>query len=185
MNLWHKFWTWYERYYLLNVGIAAVLFALQLVHLYWLSADVVSSRLTGHSHFELTGIWHTLVLLIDYTEIPAILSTSLVYINEFRQGRKLRGLLYLFFINSQFLHIYWITDEFVVEQFTSEVNWGAEDFIAMSILLFGMGSLFVGIARVTPRNYRVLVGAACVAVLFLFWVHLAVGIVDTWPLAGS
>ena len=120
MNLWHKFWTWYERYYLLNVGIAAVLFALQLVHLYWLSADVVSSRLTGHSHFELTGIWHTLVLLIDYTEIPAILSTSLVYINEFRQGRKLRGLLYLFFINSQFLHIYWITDEFVVEQFTGE-----------------------------------------------------------------
>ena len=73
----------------------------------------------------------------------------------------------------------------IAMQFTSEVNWGAEDFIAMSILLFGMGSLFVGIARVTPRNYRVLVGAACVAVLFLFWVHLAVGIVDTWPLAGS
>lgn len=120
MNLWHKFWTWYEKHYLLNVGIAAGLFTLQLVHLYWLSADVVATRLVGHSFFELHGLLESLIILVDYTEIPAILSTSLVYINEFRQGKKWRGLLYLFFINSQFLHIFWITDEFVVEQFTGQ-----------------------------------------------------------------
>ena len=120
MNLWQKFWAWYEKHYLLNVGIAAGLFALQLVHLYWLSADVVATRLVGQSFFELHGLFESLIILVDYTEIPAILSTSLVYINEFRQGRKWRGLLYLFFINSQFLHIFWITDEFVVEQFTGQ-----------------------------------------------------------------
>ena len=120
MKLWQKFWAWYEKHYLLNVGIAAGLFALQLVHLYWLSADVVATRLVGQSFFELHGLFESLIILVDYTEIPAILSTSLVYINEFRQGRKWRGLLYLFFINSQFLHIFWITDEFVVEQFTGQ-----------------------------------------------------------------
>ena len=73
----------------------------------------------------------------------------------------------------------------VAMQVTSEVDWGVEDFVAMAILLFGMGSLFVGIARVAPRNYRALVAVICTAALFLLWVHLAVGIVDTWPLAGS
>ena len=73
----------------------------------------------------------------------------------------------------------------IAMQFTSEVDWGIEDFIAMGILLFGMGSLFVGIARVIPGKYRVLAGIACAAALLLVWAHLAVGIVDTWPLAGS
>ena len=73
----------------------------------------------------------------------------------------------------------------IAMQFTSEVDWSIEDFITMGILLFGMGSLFVGIARVVPSKYRVLAAIACTAALLLLWAHLAVGIVDTWPLAGS
>lgn len=64
-------------------------------------------------------------------------------------------------------------------------DWGIFDFLIMGIHLFGAGSVFVLIARVTPRKYRVLVAVAVMAALLLTWVHLAVGIVDTWPLAGS
>lgn len=44
-----KFWKWYERHTTLNVGIASLLFTLQLVHLYWLTTDVVIVKLTEKS----------------------------------------------------------------------------------------------------------------------------------------
>lgn len=113
-----KFFKWYESYYALNVGAAAFLFSLQLIHLYWLTADVVVFRFLAKSYFELTGIWRVLIVLIDYTEIPAIAATSLVYVNELRKSFSAKSLWFLLFINSQWLHILWITDEFVVEQLT-------------------------------------------------------------------
>jgi hypothetical protein len=112
-----KFWNWYERNLTLNIAIAAVLFALQLVHLYWLATDVIATKLFGTSFFPVSGFWQWVLVLIDYTEIPAIITTSLVYINEYRKGKKIKSLLYLFFINSQWLHLFWITDEFVIESF--------------------------------------------------------------------
>lgn len=114
------FWKWYNQHYLLNITIAAGLFLLQLLHLYWLTTDVLFSRLFGLSYFNLEGIWFLFITLVDYTEIPVLLATSLVYINEFRQGRKFKALLYLFLLNSQWLHIFWITDEFVVDQFSGK-----------------------------------------------------------------
>jgi hypothetical protein len=42
---WLNFWAWYERHYALNVAIALGLFAVQLVHLYWLTTNVVALRL--------------------------------------------------------------------------------------------------------------------------------------------
>lgn len=117
MKSWIKqFFDWYERYYIVNVGIAAGLFVLQLIHLYWLSADVVAARLVGESYFELEGLWKTLILVVDYTEIPALITTSLLYLYSYRKKRDFRSILYLIFLNSQWLHIFWITDEFVVEQ---------------------------------------------------------------------
>jgi hypothetical protein len=113
-----RFFGWYERHYALNVAVAAGLFLLQLVHLCWLSADVVARRLTGASYWELDGALRYLVLVVDYTEIPALLSVSLIYINELRRGFAVKPLLFLLFLNSQWLHIFWITDEFVVGEFT-------------------------------------------------------------------
>ena len=64
----------------------------------------------------------------------------------------------------------------VAMQFTSEVNWGVSDFIVMGVLLFGMGFIYVHVARVTPRKYRILIGTVVVAALLWIWAELAVGV---------
>lgn len=116
-----SFWTWYERHYRLNISIVAVLFILQIVHLYWLSAVVVAPRLTGLSGLWPDSAWLEIIItLVDYTEIPAIIATSLIYIRDLRRGlgaRRLKPWLYLLMLNSQWLHIFWITDEFVIAYF--------------------------------------------------------------------
>lgn len=114
------FFDWYERHYLFNVAVAAGLFLLQIVHLYWLSTDVVAQRLTGESWFSPSGFLRYAILIVDYTEIPALVGVSLVYINDLRKGFNFRSALYLLFLNSQWLHIFWITDEFVLGEFTGE-----------------------------------------------------------------
>ena len=117
-TLLRRFFAWYERHYLLNITVAAGLFVLQLAHLYWLTADVVAQRLVGQSYADLEGIFRYLILIVDYTEIPALISVSLVYINELRKRFHWESVLSLLFLNSQWLHIFWITDEFVVAEFT-------------------------------------------------------------------
>lgn len=112
-----RFFAWYERHYVLNVGVAAGLFLLQIVHLYWLTTDVVVGRLTGQSWFDPSGPLRFLILVVDYTEIPALVGVSLIYVNELRKGWNWRSLLFLLFLNSQWLHIFWITDEFVIAEF--------------------------------------------------------------------
>lgn len=64
----------------------------------------------------------------------------------------------------------------VAMQFTSEVNWGAADFAVMGALIFGMGSLFVLVARRVPRRFRVAVGVVFALALCYIWAELAVGI---------
>jgi hypothetical protein len=64
----------------------------------------------------------------------------------------------------------------IAMQFTSEVKWELSDFIVMGILLFGMGFIFVHVARVTPRKYRTLIGIAFTLALLYIWAELAVGI---------
>jgi hypothetical protein len=120
MKIFSKFWAWYEKHYTLNVGIATGLFLLQIVHLFWLTTDVVFVGVFGESYgsISLSGVALLIILLIDYTEIPALIGVSLVYINELRKGFKWKSVLYLIFLNSQWLHIFWITDEFVLERFS-------------------------------------------------------------------
>ncbi len=117
-NLLNKFWAWYEKHYTLNITVAAGLFFLQLIHLYWLTTHVVSFKLFGLDLFSPPPFWETIIILVDYTEIPAIITTSFVYINELRKRYNFKSILYLIFLNSQFLHIFWITDEFVLDTFT-------------------------------------------------------------------
>ena len=110
-----RFWSWYERHYTLNVTVAAGLFALQLVHLVWLTAEPLWLKLFGEALFTIDKPYSWPLYLVDYTEVPALISVSLIYLNELRKGLAWQPILFLVLINSQWLHIFWITDEFVVE----------------------------------------------------------------------
>ena len=118
MRFTKKFWAWYEKNYTFNVGFAAGLFILQLVHLVWLAGFVIAEKLLGQPLFVFSGIWEAVIILIDYTEIPAIITVSLVYIAELRKRLSFKSLLYLLFLNLQWLHLFWITDEFVLASFS-------------------------------------------------------------------
>src|SRR3989344_4568582 len=94
------FWAWYERHYALAVGVALALFLLQVVHLVWLLVEVIWTKLSGAPLFMFGDAGNILVALVDYTEIPAIIGVSLVYINELRRGWNGRSALYLFILNT-------------------------------------------------------------------------------------
>lgn len=112
------FWSWYEKNYRLNVTIASFLFVWQLVHLYWLGAHVILLRLLGTSYLSLSEFWQPLIIFVDYIEIPALISVSLIYIYALRKGFSWKSVWMLIFLNSQWLHLFWITDEFVIGQFS-------------------------------------------------------------------
>ncbi len=116
--MFQKFWAWYERNYHWNVAISSILFLWQLVHLFWLTTDVVWARLFGHSIFHPTDVYRLFLILVDYTEIPALVSTSIFYISEHRRKWAWKNILFLIFLNSQWLHLFWITDDLVVAKFT-------------------------------------------------------------------
>ena len=55
---------------------------------------------------------------MDYTEIPALITTSFLYIYELRKRFSWKAVFFLIALNSQWLHLFWITDEFVLNQFS-------------------------------------------------------------------
>lgn len=69
--------------------------------------------------------------------------------------------------------------------FTNEVIWKTSDFLIAGILLIATGLTLEFILRkIKTLRFRILLGIALFAVLFLIWAELAVGIFGT-PLAGS
>jgi len=118
--MWTRFWAWYERHYTLNIAIAAFLFVLQLLHLYWLGADVIAQRALDRSFWDPSDAVEWALFAVDYTEIPVLVSVSLVYLNELRKTFAWQPLMFLLFLNTQWLHIFWITDEFVVNKFSGQ-----------------------------------------------------------------
>ncbi len=113
----NRFWAWYERHYTLTLTVTTFLFALQVVHLYWLATHVIALRVFGESFFSPNPVVQTVIILVDYSEIPALISTTFLYLYEMRTQFTWKALLFLVFLNSQWLHLFWITDEFVVDQF--------------------------------------------------------------------
>ena len=90
-----------------------------------MTTDVVFFRLFGHAFWDPGEFWTTVIALVDYTEIPAIISTSILYIHQYRAYKigamaKWKSLLFLLLINSQWLHLFWITDEVIYQQFVGE-----------------------------------------------------------------
>jgi hypothetical protein len=133
---WRDFWDWYNANYRLNVTIAAVLFAFQIIHLIWLFGEVVWTKATGSPLFSVSGPFETALILVDYTEIPALITVSLVYINDIREGRdRRRAIFFLVLLNSQWLHLFWITDEFVIQQFGGYAGIGIPGWLAWAAIL--------------------------------------------------
>ena len=64
----------------------------------------------------------------------------------------------------------------IAMQFTTEVGWDETDFIVMGMLIFGISSLFVLVARKVPRKRRLLVGGIFFMAFLYIWVELAVGV---------
>lgn len=119
----NRFWSWYEKNYKLNLVFSTGLFLLQLFHLYWMAAHILGIFFFGHSFFIFPQNLGWLYAIVDYTEIPALISVSLIYINRLRKKAglkwtaKFKDWLYLGFLNIQWVHLFWITDEVVLQHF--------------------------------------------------------------------
>ncbi len=67
---------------------------------------------------------------------------------------------------------------FIAMQFTNEVNWTLSDFVIMGFLLLATGlSCELVLRKVKKLEYRIAICLAILAVFFLIWAHLAVGII--------
>lgn len=117
----NAFWQWYNKNYKLNVLISSLLFLVQIAHLYWLATHVILFNITGHDLFfaETTKLSTAIFSIIDYTEIPALIGVTLIYLNDIRLNQKpIRAWLYVAFLNIQWVHLFWLTDEIVIKTFT-------------------------------------------------------------------
>jgi hypothetical protein len=114
VGLWYK----YEN---LNLRLAFVLISLQLIHLYWLTADVVIQRITGESILAVQqgSPLFIFFIIIDYVEIPALISGITYYaLNIYKdEKRSTKNALLLSMLALQVFHIFWITDEVVYDSF--------------------------------------------------------------------
>ena len=64
-------------------------------------------------------------------------------------------------------------------------DWHPLDYMIMSILLTGVGFALAAATNSQFPLKRRVIAVGIVGLLFLFYVHIAVGIVDSWPFAGS
>ncbi len=92
---------WLER-------LSALLFFTQIIHLIWMTTYVIPIQLGS------SPIWsppEAPLALADYLELPAIIATSVLY-------SRTKNWKMLFLVNVQLFHIFWITDEFVLDRGT-------------------------------------------------------------------
>ena len=113
-------WFW-QRYENLNLKIAFVLISLQLVHLYWLTADVVIQRITQKSALAVPhgSPLFIFFIIIDYIEIPALVAGLTYYALSIYKHEKgsIKNSLLLAMLAIQVFHIFWITDDVVYNTF--------------------------------------------------------------------
>jgi len=112
-----KFIDFYHRYENLNLRITFFLISLQILHLYWLTTDVVLQKLFGESFFLAPKSLLPIFVVIDYIEIPALISGLIYYAYSVSRNKSnaKRSYLFLGMLAVQVIHIFWITDEVVYD----------------------------------------------------------------------
>lgn len=131
VDLLGKFISFYHRYENLNLKITFSLISLQILHLYWLTTDVVLQKLFAKSFFLAPKSLLPIFVVIDYIEIPALISGLIFYaycIRRNRSGAK-KSYLFLGLLAVQVIHIFWITDEVVYDSFFNS------SFVELPVLL--------------------------------------------------
>lgn len=69
----------------------------------------------------------------------------------------------------------------IAMQFTDEVNWTLFDFSVAAVILLCTGwAIDLVIRKVKSSTYRIILSLAIIAILFLIWAELAVGIFETY-----
>jgi hypothetical protein len=114
--------NFYLKYQNLNLKISFLLISLQLLHLYWLTTDVVLYRITGIDYFVEGSNFVLLFIIIDYIEIPALVSGIIYYFfnlvyNKKEKEKRSKNIIFLFLLAIQSIHIFWITDDIVYSTF--------------------------------------------------------------------
>ncbi|MDO8466667.1 MAG: hypothetical protein Q7S83_00835 [bacterium] len=148
-----KFWLWYERHYRISLAITAFLFTLQIVHLIWLATDIVLPAIIGTPHvFAENSFARIILALVDYTEIPALISVNILYLRHLKISPSFKHYTYLVFINLQWAHLFWITDEIILETFgkhgvTPEWN------VWLAVLAIGIDYLELPVIYETLREF--------------------------------
>lgn len=114
-----KFIDFYHRYENLNLKITFFLISLQILHLYWLTSDVLFQKLFGKSFFLAPQSFLPIFVLVDYIEIPALISGLIYYAYSVQRNKSSakRSYLFLGLLAVQVIHIFWITDEVVYDSF--------------------------------------------------------------------
>ena len=126
-----KFINFYHRYENLNLRITFFLISLQILHLYWLTTDVVLQKLFAKSFFLAPKSLLPIFVLIDYIEIPALISGLFFYaycVHRNKSSAK-KSYLFLGLLAVQVIHIFWITDEVVYDNFFNS------SFVELPVLL--------------------------------------------------
>lgn len=163
----HRFWEGYHRHYPLVLAVTTGIFLLQLFHLYWLFTDVVLTRLAGSSFFVFPETGLFIYVIADYLEVPALVSTSLLYLYQLRHRVTGRHLLLFALVNTQWVHLLWLTDEIVVEALGRQglVAWPA----LVAWVAIGIDYLEVPVIIDTLRKVYVQRRAVLTAVTTLLW----------------
>lgn len=145
------FWKKYEN---LNLKIAFILISLQIIHLYWLTTDVVLLRIFGESFFAFPQVPLPLFIAIDYLEIPALVAGVTFYsFGVYKQRRLGANLLFLVLLGVQVLHLFWITDEIVYDVLFGVVPVELPAYVAWVAIMIDylelpvMGNLFYRVFR--------------------------------------
>jgi len=148
------------KFILLWISIVGL--AMQIFHLQWLTTDVIIPKLYNISIDTSFSYGTVFYLFADIVEIPAIITRSYLYVISLNKKYSSKNLLLLLILNSQWLHIFWITNTFLVNNITESVTeWNyflswvaiAIDFLEIPVLIDSVGELIN--EYVIPRNRRV------------------------------